>query len=142
MRIFHSPAVVAPLMVAAAGAQAVTGIIESQAQAADLKAQAEAERIARRRELRDEREENRRQLARTRALLSAGGTDIGTILSLSGAQAGESAIRQHRIRSDSRLRERGLRTRAGNVRRAGFFRAGSSLLSGGAGIAKFRAGRT
>lgn len=143
MLIFNdpiSPTVLLGLTAAATAAAAGGQIISAQAESADLQAQADAEAVSRRRELRDEREQSRRQLARTRALLSARGADLSTVLSLTGAQAGESGIRQQRIRSDSAMRASGLRTRASNVRRAGLVQAGGSLLGGAADFAQLRAG--
>lgn len=138
MRIFHEPTTI---MAAAAVASAATTAYTAHTSAQEAEAQAEAEALSRRREIRDEREERKRQIARTRALLSGGGTDIGTILSLTGKQMGESMIREHRIRTDSRIRQRSLRARARNERVAGFMRGGESLLSGGVDIARHQAGQ-
>lgn len=102
----------------------------AQAEAADLKAQATLERTATQQELRDEREENKRQLARTRALLSGGGVDVGAILSLTSAQTRESLIRQHRIESFGATRAGLLTGRARNVQKQGDIAAAIGVTKG------------
>lgn len=140
---FRDPGTLAITAVALSTAGLATSGIQSLQQgaagAADLKAQRELEATAARREIRDEVEQNRRSLARTRALLSAGGAGTDVIAGVLGAQGAESLIRQHRIRTGAATTRSLLTARASNVRQAGrigaagqFAQAGSTAAGGGA----------
>ncbi len=113
-------------------ASANAAIATGDAEAAFFFAQAQAERVARARELRDAEKARERRLSRTRALLAAGGGDttIGTGLALLVDQAGEAVTEEQRLRADSIQRESFLTARAGNARSAGRSQAGATLLRG------------
>ena len=91
------------------------------AEASVLDAQAQLERVSRARELRDAAKSREQRLARTRALLAAGGGDttVGTGLALLTDQRAEALTEEQRLLSDSLTQERFLLARASNTRARG-----------------------
>lgn len=156
MIVFNAPAAIAPVVAyasiaaaaasaAAAGLSAYSSYQQGEAAAADAKLQARLAQTEAQRAVRDEREENKRQLARTRALLSGSGGDLSTILSLTSAQGRESLIRQHRIKTGAAVTRETSQTRAANLRQQGRTElAGGALGAGGSlltGYARVKSGQ-
>lgn len=102
---------------------------QADAQAEDLKNQAQFEKVQAARAVRDEREEQRRRRSRIIALASARG-NVGT--GALGRSESESALRIQRIQSDARMRSRQFRAQASNVREMGDFARGQSIFQAGA----------
>lgn len=148
MIIFREPTSTTALILAAtaaaasAGGAIATGVSQKRAAdaaAADAELQAKLQQTEAARAIRDEREENKRQLARTRALLSGRGADLGTIISMTGAQSRESLIRQQRLSTGAQVADVTGRARASNLRQkgrmdlaGGLLEGSGSLLTGGA----------
>lgn len=110
---------------------------QANAEAADIRQQARATRIAGARAVRDEKAEQRLRTARMLAIAGAGGRGADLLGAISRDEQ-ESAIRQHRIQADTKARAQSLSVRSRNVREAGdtarslgLFNAGSTLLTGG-----------
>lgn len=131
-----------------AAASAAGGISQAQAQkkqssfqANVARQQAESERLAASEQERDYRKAQSSRLAQIRASMGASGTDTSTgtpLLALADFE-GETERNALRIRSGGEIRSRrleeigGFYTSAGKTAEtAGYGRAGSSLLSGGA----------
>lgn len=123
MRTLHDPLTIATIVFSTFSAFADASAAKSQAnaEAAFLQIQAQQERVSRARELRDSEKARNARLARTRALLAAGGGDttVGTGLALLTDQRAESLIEEQRLLADSQARERSLTARASNVRARG-----------------------
>lgn len=132
-----------------AAASAAGGIAQAQAQkkqanfqANVARQQAESERLASAEQERDYRKAQSSRLAQIRASLGASGTDTSTgtpLLALADFE-GETERNALRIRSGGEIRSRRLEELGGfygaagrNAERAGYARAGSSLLSGFSG---------
>lgn len=133
---FNAPAILLGVM---AAMSVVQGISEGKAARNQANAnadfdrfQAEQDALQARRDVRDEKEANRRTSARTRAVLAAQGVDLNdnTALSLVADVNTESAIRQGRIKSDSQTRQLSLRTRAANTEAAGKAAQSNAILGG------------
>ena len=136
----------APLMLLAAGSQAVGNIQQGRAerQQADFQARVARQQAASEKQIsadqeRDYRKSQSARLAEIRASMGASGTDTSTgtpLLSLADFE-GETERNALRIRSGGEIRSRRLEEQAGfygaagrNAQRTGYARAGSSLLTG------------
>lgn len=123
MRTLHDPFTIAAIAFTtlSAFADASAARTAANAEAGFLAIQAQQERVARSRELRDAEKANQARLSRTRALIAAGGGDttVGTGLALLTDQTAEALLEQQRLLSDSRAREGSLTARASNVRARG-----------------------
>lgn len=132
MRIFYEPTtlaiVVAGVAVAGAAAGSVAAVRQSQAARQDVKTQEK-------RDVRDERVNRRRLLARQRAALAAQGVDLEDAGGLLTETRTESLLREGRTQVDSRRRRDSFRRQgaqqATSTAFSGFSRAGQSLLAGG-----------
>ena len=136
MREFRDPVTVATVAaVTLQGAGAIQGGLsakgQADAEARDLRAQATASEVQGARDLRDEKETQRRRSARLRATLAARGVEGTNALALAETQATESGIRQSRISQDARTRSANLRRRASNVKTQGRREATGTFISGG-----------
>jgi hypothetical protein len=122
MIVFHEPLALVAQGFAERG--------QAQAQANDLDVQRDLSATSAQQGIRDEKETSRLKIARTRALLSAGGGTVGTIVGLTGAQRRESLIRQHRTQTGSDVRRATLKARKRNVTASGTVSAGLGLVRG------------
>lgn len=138
MRLFHDPATLA---IVAGGMQFLQGIqagqaaeAEAEARADFLRNQARQEEKQARRDIRDEKEEQRIKSSRARAVLAARGVDLTseTAIGLLSHGEAESQIRRERIAEDSRVRRGSLRARARNVETAGKIEKNQQIFGGAA----------
>lgn len=134
MRTLYEPLTIAAVIFSGLSIISSATAAKSQAnsEAAFLQIQAQQERVARARELRDAERANQQRLARTRALTAAGGGDttVGTGLALLQDQTAEALIEQQRLLSDSQAREGSLIARASNKRAQGQQAFFNTLLRG------------
>lgn len=132
MRTLRDPLTIAAIAFTAFSAIADASAAKSQAnaEAAFLQVQAQQERVARARELRDSERAAAARLSRTRALIAAGGGDttVGTGLALLTDQTAEALLEQQRLLSDSQARERSLTARASNAKARGRAEFRNTLL--------------
>ena len=136
----------APLMLLAAGSQAVGSIQQGRAERkqADFQARVARQQAASEKQIsadqeRDYRKSQSARLAEIRASMGASGTDTSTgtpLMSLADFE-GETELNALRIRRGGEIRSRRLEEQAGFLRsagrsaqRTGFVRGGSSLLTG------------
>ncbi len=123
MRTLYDPLTIAAVIFGGLSiiSSATAAKSQANAEAAFLGQQAQQERVARARELRDAERANQQRLARTRALTAAGGGDttVGTGLALLQDQTAEALIEQQRLLSDSQAREGSLTARAANAKARG-----------------------
>ena len=137
MRVLWDPLTIAAIAftVISTIGSATAAKAQSDAQAAFLELEARQERVARARELRDLEKATAARLARTRALLAAGGGDttVGTGLALLTDQSAEALLERQRLLSDSQVRETSLTARASNTRVQGSLAFTNTLLRAVAG---------
>ena len=116
MRVLRDPFTIAAIAFTTLSAFAGASAAKRQAdqEAVFLNLQAEQERTARARELRDAEKAADARLARTRAALAAGGggTTVGTGLALLTDQRAEALLERQRLLSDSQAREQTLVAKA------------------------------
>ena len=134
VRTLYTPLTIAAIAftVVSTIASATAAKSQANAEAAFLGLQAQQERVSRARELRDLAKARDQRLARTRALLAAGGGDttVGTGLALLTDQASEALVEEQRLLSDSQARELTLTARASNTRARGRQAFTNTLLRG------------
>lgn len=120
------------LSIASGFAQGAQARAQAEAEAGYLEAQANQAEVAARRDRQDAEAERAQFLARSRAIMAAGGaaTDTGTALALQSAAAGRFGGSIYRIGADADVLAEGYRVRAGNVRRAGDFSNTMSIIGG------------